>query len=222
MLTTRRTVALGAALLAAAGLAACTSSSSSSSSGATTTGSSSSALVVADVAPFSGPDAALGPTYLVSCDGATQAIDNAGGVLGHKLTCKGVDTRGDPADAVPATTQMFATAWSRRTWRSPTRWSRSPSSSGTTRSRWPSATTSGCRPGRTGHASAVLTMSLFLASFGFGLVTAAVLAIAAVGFTMQFAVTDGRPGRSCSTRGSTPRSSAEPPHIIMHGRRSRW
>ena len=33
-------------------------------------------------------------------------------------------------------------------------------------------------------------MSLFLASVGVGLVTAAVLAIAAVGFTMQFAVTD--------------------------------
>jgi branched-subunit amino acid ABC-type transport system permease component len=33
-------------------------------------------------------------------------------------------------------------------------------------------------------------VSLFLASAGFGLVTAAVLAIAAVGFTMQFAVTD--------------------------------
>jgi branched-chain amino acid transport system permease protein/neutral amino acid transport system permease protein len=33
-------------------------------------------------------------------------------------------------------------------------------------------------------------MSLFLAAFGFGLVTSAVLAIAAVGFTMQFAVTD--------------------------------
>jgi branched-chain amino acid transport system permease protein/neutral amino acid transport system permease protein len=33
-------------------------------------------------------------------------------------------------------------------------------------------------------------LSLFLASLGFGLVTAAVLAIAAVGFTMQFAVTD--------------------------------
>lgn len=33
-------------------------------------------------------------------------------------------------------------------------------------------------------------MSLLLASLGFGLVTAAVLAIAAVGFTMQFAVTD--------------------------------
>ena len=33
-------------------------------------------------------------------------------------------------------------------------------------------------------------VSLLLASLGFGLVTAAVLAIAAVGFTMQFAVTD--------------------------------
>jgi branched-subunit amino acid ABC-type transport system permease component len=33
-------------------------------------------------------------------------------------------------------------------------------------------------------------LSLFLASLGFGLVTAAVLAIASVGFTMQFAVTD--------------------------------
>jgi branched-chain amino acid transport system permease protein/neutral amino acid transport system permease protein len=33
-------------------------------------------------------------------------------------------------------------------------------------------------------------MTLFLASFGFGLVTASVLAIAAVGFTLQFGVTD--------------------------------
>jgi branched-chain amino acid transport system permease protein/neutral amino acid transport system permease protein len=33
-------------------------------------------------------------------------------------------------------------------------------------------------------------MSLLLASFGFGLVTAAVLALATVGFTLQFAVTD--------------------------------
>ena len=33
-------------------------------------------------------------------------------------------------------------------------------------------------------------MSIFLSSLGFGLITAAVLAIAAVGFTLQFAVTD--------------------------------
>jgi branched-chain amino acid transport system substrate-binding protein len=63
---------------------------------------------IADVAPFSGADAALGPTYLASCYGATAAINAAGGVLGHKLTCKSVDTRGDPADAVPAVNQMFA------------------------------------------------------------------------------------------------------------------
>ena len=60
------------------------------------------------MAPFSGPDAALGPTYLASCYGATAAINAAGGVLGHPLTCKSVDTRGDPADAVPAVNQMFA------------------------------------------------------------------------------------------------------------------
>ena len=108
--TARRAAAgLVAAGLAAAGLAACSSSSSSSAAAGGTAAASGSSLVVADLAPFSGPDAALGPTYLVSCDGATQAIDNAGGVLGHKLTCKGVDTRGDPADAVPATRQMFAT-----------------------------------------------------------------------------------------------------------------
>jgi ABC-type branched-subunit amino acid transport system substrate-binding protein len=105
----RKTAAvLASVTLTAAALAAC---SSSASTGGGTAGAASggSPLVVADLAPFSGPDAALGPTYLVSCDGATQAIDNAGGVLGHKLSCKGVDTRGDPADAVPATRQMFAT-----------------------------------------------------------------------------------------------------------------
>jgi ABC-type branched-subunit amino acid transport system substrate-binding protein len=65
-------------------------------------------LTVADVAPFTGVDAALGPTYLVSCDAATNAINAAGGVRGHKLQCKAVDTRGDPADAVPAVRQMYA------------------------------------------------------------------------------------------------------------------
>jgi ABC-type branched-subunit amino acid transport system substrate-binding protein len=107
--TASRAVALGAAVLAAVGLAACSSSSSSSTPSTGTSSSSGAPLVVADLAPFSGPDAALGPTYLVSCDGTTAAINNAGGVLGHKLTCKPVDTRGDPADAVPATRQMFAT-----------------------------------------------------------------------------------------------------------------
>lgn len=96
----------GAAALALV-LAACGSSSSSSPS-AGSSSAAGSTLTVADVAPFSGPDAALGPTYLATCYGATSVINANGGVLGHKLTCKSVDTRGEPADAVPAVNQMFA------------------------------------------------------------------------------------------------------------------
>ena len=105
------TPVIGIVALAVAVLTACSSASSNSSgstSGSTTGAASGSTLTIADVAPFSGPDAALGPTYLASCYGATAAINSAGGVLGHKLTCKSVDTRGDPADAVPAVNQMFA------------------------------------------------------------------------------------------------------------------
>jgi ABC-type branched-subunit amino acid transport system substrate-binding protein len=104
----RTAAALGVAMLGVA-LSACGSSSSGGSGSGGSTPASGSALTIADVAPFSGPDAALGPTYLASCYGATSAINAAGGVLGHKLTCKSVDTRGDPADAVPAVNQLFAT-----------------------------------------------------------------------------------------------------------------
>ena len=123
----RRRALVLTATISAAALAALTACSSSSSgtlppstpasgtrppplSGAASQGSqpTGSPLTVADVAPFSGPDAALGPTYLASCYGATSAINAAGGVNGHPLTCKSVDTRGDPADAVPAVNQMFA------------------------------------------------------------------------------------------------------------------
>src|SRR6516164_8542048 len=89
-------------------LAACGSSSSSSPSSGSGGAKAGAALTVADVAPFSGVDAALGPTYLATCYGATSVIDAHGGVLGHKLTCKSVDTRGEPADAVPAVNQLFA------------------------------------------------------------------------------------------------------------------
>ena len=65
-------------------------------------------LTIADVAPFTGADGALGPTYLVACAAATHVINADGGVLGHSLRCKSVDTRGDPADAVPAVHQMYA------------------------------------------------------------------------------------------------------------------
>ncbi len=78
-------------------------------SAASTTSSQPSTIVIADLAPFTGVDAALGPIYLASCLAATHAINAAGGVSGSKLNCKAVDTRGDPADAVPAARQMFAT-----------------------------------------------------------------------------------------------------------------
>ncbi len=94
-----------AAVTMAAALAACGSSSSGGGGGGS---SAKGALVVADVAPFSGVDAALGPTYLVSCQGAVTAINKAGGVLGHKMSCTSADTRGDPADAVPAVGNLLA------------------------------------------------------------------------------------------------------------------
>ena len=110
----RGRMAAAAAAVAALVVAGCGSGSASGGGSGGSGGGASSAtakgapLTIADVAPFTGTDAALGPTYLVSCDAATNAINAAGGVLGHKLNCKSVDTRGDPADAVPAVRQMYA------------------------------------------------------------------------------------------------------------------
>lgn len=98
------------ALALAAGVAV-TVAACSSSSGTSTGGSAAPAgpITIAVLAPFTGADAALGPNYQVGCLAATHALNAAGGILGHQVTCKIVDTRGDPADAVPATRQMFAT-----------------------------------------------------------------------------------------------------------------
>lgn len=59
--------------------------------------------------PFSGPDADYGAFAYAGCPPAVEGINQAGGVLGHKATCKIVDTRGDPADAVSAADQLLAT-----------------------------------------------------------------------------------------------------------------
>ncbi len=80
-------------------LAACGSSSSAASAGP---------LLVGVIAPFTGADAALGPAYYAACLPAALAINNAGGVMGGKVSCQQFDTRGDPADAVPAANQMIA------------------------------------------------------------------------------------------------------------------
>src|SRR5215471_1682347 len=93
-------IAVGTALALAA-LAGCASSSSSGASG--------SALVVGEFNPFTGPDAAFGPEMVAGCIPAVRLINAGGGVLGHQLTCVQEDTRGDPADAVPAAQKMIAT-----------------------------------------------------------------------------------------------------------------
>ncbi len=59
--------------------------------------------------PYSGPDASFGPELGAGCYPAAKVIQQAGGVLGHtQIKCVAVDTRGDPADAVPAAAQMLA------------------------------------------------------------------------------------------------------------------
>jgi ABC-type branched-subunit amino acid transport system substrate-binding protein len=67
-------------------------------------------VVVAAFNPFSGPDASFGPEEMAGCIPAAAAIQAAGGILKHKqVSCKAVDSRGDPADAVPAAESLIAT-----------------------------------------------------------------------------------------------------------------
>jgi ABC-type branched-subunit amino acid transport system substrate-binding protein len=103
MLGSRHRVGRGLGLVSAAltlGLAACGSSTTGSTSNST--------LLIGVVAPFTGADAALGPAYFAACLPAARAINNAGGIMGHKVSCQEFDTRGEPADAVPAARQMVA------------------------------------------------------------------------------------------------------------------
>jgi ABC-type branched-subunit amino acid transport system substrate-binding protein len=66
-------------------------------------------LTFASFNPFTGPDASFGPEMAAGCIPAANTINQAGGVLGHQVQCIAVDTRGDPADAVPAAQKMIAT-----------------------------------------------------------------------------------------------------------------
>ncbi|MFI5283604.1 MAG: ABC transporter substrate-binding protein [Candidatus Dormibacterales bacterium] len=88
--------------LAAVVLAAC--GSSSSAGGGLGTGD----LLVGVVAPFTGADAGLGPAYYAACLAAAPSINSNGGVGGRQVKCQQFDTRGEPADAVPAANQMIA------------------------------------------------------------------------------------------------------------------
>jgi ABC-type branched-subunit amino acid transport system substrate-binding protein len=79
-------------------------------SGGSSAGSGSGNLTVAVFNPFSGADASFGPEQMGGCVPAARLITAAGGILGHKsISCLGVDSKGDPADAVPAAGQLLAT-----------------------------------------------------------------------------------------------------------------
>jgi branched-chain amino acid transport system substrate-binding protein len=98
-----RTPALvvAAALLAVSSTAACSSAQAGAVQDST--------LTVLAFNPFTGPDGSFGPEMWAGCQAAATAINAAGGVLTHKVACTGVDTQGNPADAVTAAAKMLAT-----------------------------------------------------------------------------------------------------------------
>jgi ABC-type branched-subunit amino acid transport system substrate-binding protein len=98
--------ALAAALVLLSAACSSTGAGSSSPGGASPSGAK---LVVGEFNPFSGPDAAFGPEIVGGCIPAIRLINAGGGVLGHQMSCVQEDTRGDPADAVPAAQKMMAT-----------------------------------------------------------------------------------------------------------------
>src|SRR3977135_3795873 len=83
-------------------LAACGGTSSSGS------GLGSGALLEGVLAPFSGADASFGPWSLAGCIAASLSIKGGGGIGGRQLSCQQFDTKGEPADAVPAARAMIA------------------------------------------------------------------------------------------------------------------
>jgi branched-chain amino acid transport system substrate-binding protein len=101
------TAAVGVLAIAGCGSG---SNSSGNSSGGGGGGSSASKgpLTFVTFNPFSGTDASFGPELAAGCPSAAYAINHGGGVLGHTIKCQSLDTRGDPADAVPAAAQMLA------------------------------------------------------------------------------------------------------------------
>jgi branched-chain amino acid transport system substrate-binding protein len=104
----RKYAAIAGATAAVLSLAACGSSSSSSSS---TSGSKSAGTVTLGVIyPYTGANADQGAVGMAGCLSGIAPVNAAGGAAGSKFQCKPFDTKGDPADAVPAANQMLASA----------------------------------------------------------------------------------------------------------------
>src|SRR5579875_848842 len=95
---------LAGALAAALPLAAC-----GGSSGGGTGAPPSGPLNVGVIGPMTGPAAEIGNLMSGACYAAQYSVNQAGGVLGRKISCDLIDDTGDPADAVPNVSKALAT-----------------------------------------------------------------------------------------------------------------
>jgi branched-chain amino acid transport system substrate-binding protein len=66
-------------------------------------------LTVAMVEAFTGSNSIDGIAAAAGCYPAARVVNQSGGVLGDKIQCVPVDTRGDPTDAIPAVEKLLAT-----------------------------------------------------------------------------------------------------------------
>ena len=96
------TVMVGATV----GLSACGSSSGGNN---TTVPTQTGNITAGVIAPFTGPAAQFGKLLSAPCFAATDLINQAGGILGHQISCSAIDDTGDAADAVPNVTRAIAT-----------------------------------------------------------------------------------------------------------------
>ena len=101
-----KAVSVLVASLAFTGVTATATASVSASTRAHFTGS---PVVVPLLSPFSGGSAFIGELGYAIAVPAAYEINNAGGILGHQLTLAEVDTKNDPADALPLIQQFLAT-----------------------------------------------------------------------------------------------------------------
>lgn len=103
-----KTVRTSVGMLSVGVLAAC-GSTTSGQGNSSNSSSNASSVSYGVVAPFSGSSAFIGGIDDAGIYPAVKEINDAGGVLGHKIIVKTIDTKGDPADAITAWAQYVAT-----------------------------------------------------------------------------------------------------------------
>lgn len=108
-LLARSRVRRRAGVLAFAGALAMAVAGCGSASTGGSTSSSPKTLTVAMVEAFTGANSIDGIAAAAGCYPAARVVNQSGGVLGHKIQCVPVDTRGDPTDAIPAVEKLLAT-----------------------------------------------------------------------------------------------------------------